>query len=283
MAAGISGQVAAPTGPPPAVSAGIPILTARITVPGVPEWAVPRPRITELIAEGTRGCPLTMVTGPPGAGKTVALALWAAAEPERSPGSPWMSSRISRAPSGLMPSRPWTGPELPFLTCCRSRRAADYAFLVRLASALAAQDPPVTLVIDDLHALTKPTILTELDYVLRNARLGLRVVVSSRSDPLLPLYRYRLAGELGEIRASDLALRAEAGLLLAASAGTRVWANSFKAWMCRRRRAELGRPPPGRDLHGRSSRPGPVRQRADHRGQCPSCLPGGRGPQGHVV
>jgi LuxR family transcriptional regulator, maltose regulon positive regulatory protein len=42
---------------------------------------VQRPRITTLIAEGTRWCRLTVVTGPPGAGKTMALALWAATEP----------------------------------------------------------------------------------------------------------------------------------------------------------------------------------------------------------
>ena len=63
-----------------AVSAGDPILTSKITAPNVPDWAVQRPRITKLVAEGTRWCPLTIVTGPPGAGKTMALALWAAAE-----------------------------------------------------------------------------------------------------------------------------------------------------------------------------------------------------------
>ena len=62
-----------------AVSAGIPILASKITVPGVPDWVVPRPRITKLIAQGTRWRPLTVVTGPAGAGKTMALALWAAA------------------------------------------------------------------------------------------------------------------------------------------------------------------------------------------------------------
>ena len=31
-------------------SAGVPVLTAKITAPGVPDWAVQRPRITELIA-----------------------------------------------------------------------------------------------------------------------------------------------------------------------------------------------------------------------------------------
>ncbi len=54
---------------------------SKISAPGVPAWAVPRPRLTSLIAGGVRGGPLTVVTGPPGAGGAIALALWAAAEP----------------------------------------------------------------------------------------------------------------------------------------------------------------------------------------------------------
>jgi len=65
----------------PAVSADVPILAAKITAPGVPDWALPRPRITKMIAQGTRWCPLTVLTAPAGAGKTMALALWAAAGP----------------------------------------------------------------------------------------------------------------------------------------------------------------------------------------------------------
>ena len=64
----------------PAVPVGDPILAAKITAPSVPDWAIQRPRITKLIAQGERWCPLTVVTGPPGAGKTMALALWSAAE-----------------------------------------------------------------------------------------------------------------------------------------------------------------------------------------------------------
>jgi len=57
--------------------------------------------------------------------------------------------------------------------------------------------------------------------VLRNVGPGLRLVASSRMDPLLPVHRYRLAGELAEIRASDLAFSAaEAGLLLARHGST---------------------------------------------------------------
>jgi LuxR family transcriptional regulator, maltose regulon positive regulatory protein len=73
-----------------------------------------------------------------------------------------------------------------------------------------------TLAVDDLHLLTEPAVLDGLDFVLRNAVPGLRLVVSSRMDPLLPLHRYRLAGELAEIRSADLAFTiAEACQLLA--------------------------------------------------------------------
>jgi hypothetical protein len=78
------------------------------------------------------------------------------------------------------------------------------------------QNPPVTLVLDNFHLLTDPAVLDGLDYVLRNTGAGLRLVMSARTDPPLPLHRYRLAGQLTEIRASDLAFTvAEAGLLLA--------------------------------------------------------------------
>ena len=202
-----------------AVSADGPVLTAKITAPGVPERAVQRPRITKLIAEGVRWCQLTVVTGPPGAGKTTALALWAVAEPgivawvgldefDNRPGVFW---------SHVMAALRESGVTLPgALPAAMRGRAGDRVFLLELAAALAAQDPPVTLVLDDLHLLTAPTVLDGLHYVLRNVGPGLRLVASSRMDPLLPVHRYRLAGELAEIRASDLAFStAEAGLLLA--------------------------------------------------------------------
>ena len=112
----------------------------------------------------------------------------------------------------------------PFRKSCvpsRTGRDHDDEFLLRLTAALAAQDPPVTLVLDDLHLLTDPGVLKGLDFMLRNTGSALRVVVTSRVDPLLPLHRYRLAGQVTEIRASDLAFSiTEAGLLLAQHGST---------------------------------------------------------------
>ena len=203
--------------------AGDPILTSKITVPEVPEWAVLRPRITGLIAEGTRWCPLTVVTGPPGAGKTMAVALWAAAQPgpvawvglddfDNRTGMFWSYVVAALRRSGVVVPRAMQLVPQP--------RAVDEGFLLRLTAALANQDPAVTLVLDDVHMLREPEALKELDFVLRNAGAGLRVVVTSRMDPLLPLHRYRVAGQLAEIRASDLAFSAaEASLLLAERCG----------------------------------------------------------------
>ncbi len=202
----------------PAMSERDPILAAKIAAPGTPGWAVPRPRITELLAQGTRWCPLTVVTGPPGAGKTTALALWAAAEPgavawvrldryDNRPGAFWSYVVAALRRSGVV---------IPDVPSAGARgRAADHVFLLWLVSALAAQDPPVSLVLDDFHVLTEPHVLRGLDFVLRNVGSGLRLVISSRMDPLLPLHRYRVAGQLTEIRAGDLAFSVpEAGLLM---------------------------------------------------------------------
>ena len=202
-----------------AAEAGDPILVSKITAPATPDWIVPRPRITRLIAEGVRRCPLTVITGPPGAGKTMALASWAAAEPghvawvsldgyDNRPGAFWSYVIAAVRRSGLaIPSTLPSG---------MSGRRADHAFLLRLAAALAAQNPPVTLVLDDCHLLAEPKVLDGLNFLLRNTGPGLRLLIASRMDPLLALHRYRLAGELTEIRTRDLAFTiAEAGLLTA--------------------------------------------------------------------
>ena len=211
---------------------GDPILTSKITAPDVPAWAVQRPRITGRIAEGTRWCPLTVVTGPAGAGKTMAVAMWAAAEADRvawvcldefdnRPGAFWSYVVAALRRSGIaVPKTLQAIPQEP---------AGVDGFLLGLTALLAAQDLPLTLVLDDLHLLTEPGTLKGLDFMLRNAGSGLRVVVTSRMDPLLPLHRYRVAGQLTEIRADDLAFSAAEASLLLAQHGSTLTADSLES------------------------------------------------------
>jgi hypothetical protein len=120
----------------------------------VPDWALRRPCITKLIAEGRRWCPLTFVTAPAGSGKTMALSLWAAAEPgtvawvtvdqfDNRPGVFWTYVVAALRQSGVA---------LPGVLPSARRRNAGYVFLLWLAAALAAQDPPVTLGWPDLSS-----------------------------------------------------------------------------------------------------------------------------------
>jgi len=206
--------------PQPAAWAGDPLLVSKITVPGTPGWLVPRPRLDRLIARGSRA-PVTTITGPPGAGKTMALALWAGGSQATGPLA-WVTiDDFDNRPrvfwSYVLAALGRAGVAVPKTMSATARRySIDHEFLLRLAVLMAEQDPPVTLILDDLHLLTNDRVLNGLAYVLRHAGPGLHVVVSSRMDPLLPLHRYRLTGDLTEIRASDLAFTvAEARLLMA--------------------------------------------------------------------
>jgi LuxR family transcriptional regulator, maltose regulon positive regulatory protein len=208
-----------------------PVLLSKVTFPDLPGWAVARPRLEKLIAEGVRG-PLTSVTGPPGAGKTMAIAAWAAASSypctlawvtlddyDNRPRVFWSYVVAALRRAGIAVPRVLPGP---------GRVAVDHVFLARLASVLAAQDPPVVMVLDDLHLVAEPAALDGLAYVLRNARPGLHLVVASRVDPLLPLHRYRLTGQLAEIRADDLAFNIKESSLLLAHHGITLSAEALE-------------------------------------------------------
>lgn len=197
-----------------------PFLVAKITKPVLPGWVVPRPRIEKRIADGAHA-PLTIITGPPGAGKTVAMASWAAANSAHYP-TAWLTlDEYDNRPrifwSYVVEALRDSGVTVPKAVSAAPRAgAADLGFILRLASAIAAQDAPVSLVLDDLHLITGHTVMSGLARLLRNAQPSLHLVVSSRGDPALPLHGYRLAGELTEIRADELAFTvAEADLLMA--------------------------------------------------------------------
>jgi LuxR family transcriptional regulator, maltose regulon positive regulatory protein len=230
MTSGMSARAAArSTGQ----AAGVddPVLISKITVPGVPAWAVRRPQIDKLIAKGARG-PLTTVTGPAGSGKTMAIALWAAARSDPAT-LVWVTlddydNRPKVFWSYVVAALRQAGITVPRVSPAAGRGPADHDFLLRLASMLAAQNPPVVVVLDDLHLVTEQDTLDGLAYMLRNATPGLHLVVSSRMDPLLPLHRYRLAGELTEVRADDLAFSVPESALLMARQGITLCADGLE-------------------------------------------------------
>ncbi|MEU2491332.1 LuxR C-terminal-related transcriptional regulator [Streptomyces sp. NPDC007883] len=188
---------------------GDPLLAAKFAVPAVPPAFVARQRLLDRLTEGAQG-PLTVITGPAGAGKTTLAASWreAALAPgpvvwltvesdDNAPGVFWAyvlgAFRYHRVP---LPD----GVGSP-----SSADNVDHSLIVRLASALAQLPEPVVLVLDGLEHTGVHDIAAELDFVLSHAGPSLRLVLIGRVDPALPLHRYRAEARVCEIRRSELA------------------------------------------------------------------------------
>ena len=57
---------------------------------------------------------------------------------------------------------------------------------------------------DDYHLIEEQDIHKDLDFLLQYLPWQLRLIVSTRADPPLPLGRMRAYGQLSEFRAQDL-------------------------------------------------------------------------------
>jgi len=180
---------------------------ARVLPPHVGPGIIERGRLFDRLDAGVAG-PLTVVTGPPGAGKTALLSTWAERRAQRGR-TAWTSVDRSEAEaaqfwSTVIDAVEMTGePELRSLAA--DLRVGQHARLPELASALDRTNAPLVLVLDDFHELGAPEVGRQLDSLLRHPPEKLRLVVASRTDPPLSLHRLNLAGDLTEVRTADLA------------------------------------------------------------------------------
>ena len=81
--------------------------------------------------------------------------------------------------------------------------------LTALVNDLATTPGEVCLVLDDYHLADGPEVSTGMTFLLDHLPPQVHVVISTRSDPELPLPRWRMRGELVEIRAADLRFTAD--------------------------------------------------------------------------
>ncbi|MGW0704524.1 LuxR C-terminal-related transcriptional regulator [Streptomyces sp. NPDC002643] len=197
-------------------------LRTRFSLPARPVTFLRRQRLVDRLDQGLR-TPLTLVNGAAGAGKTLLAADWAAGlgQPvawltveagDRRPGVFWAYVVEALRSCGAPVSDALVDPA--DATGADHRLPGAPAALPALAAALNALDRPVVLVLDEYDRVPAPEIAEQLEFVLRHAGPGLRLVLVTRTEPLLPLHRYRAAGELTEIRAADLAFTPEEAVAL---------------------------------------------------------------------
>ena len=78
------------------------------------------------------------------------------------------------------------------------------ALLTALINEIAQNEPPLALVLDDYHLIEAPPIHEAVTFLLEHLPDSLRIVISTRVDPPLPLHKLRAQGLLTEIRSEQL-------------------------------------------------------------------------------
>jgi LuxR family transcriptional regulator, maltose regulon positive regulatory protein len=183
-------------------------LATKVTPPGGPMRLVDR---AALVADLEAARPrLTLLSAPAGWGKTSLLAQWVAtADKQRRLG--WLSLDSSDND----PSWFWTCviAALRRAHADIGRRASELlgmgadplqVFLPTLLNELAALNDSVILVLDDYHIVENRAVHEQLAFFVERLPATVRLVLSTRSDPPLPLARLRARRELLEIRTDDL-------------------------------------------------------------------------------
>ncbi len=196
------------------------LLETKLAPPPLRAGTVTRCRIDGLRAE--RSDSLVVVTAPAGYGKTTLLASWV--KQDRRPFA-WLSvderdsdpavllTYVAAALDGIEPIDPSV-----FEALGSPSGSIWTAAVPRLASAVARMSRPFVLVLDDVHLLGEPECLDALATLAAAVPEGSQMILASRAVPALPLARLRAAGELLEIKASDLRMDVEeAGSLLGAA------------------------------------------------------------------
>lgn len=198
------------------------LLTFRTTPPAVPPGFLERPRLDEgLTAAAIR--PLTVLCAGPGHGKTLALASWKIARPsekiawlsldeaDNDPQAFWFDLLGALTINGAIPVNSSLRDLIPAVRF-------DTHALKLISAGLATLPEPVVLVLDDFHVITDSRVQHSFEKLLDQQPQQLHIILATRADPSLRLHRRRVAGELTEIRANELAFtEAEAGKLLANS------------------------------------------------------------------
>ena len=209
-----------------------PLLAARFAVPRLPDGFVRRSRLLARLDQGLRR-PLVLVNGPAGSGKSLLVADWTArtgadrvvwltAEREDNvPAVFWACLLQALRNSGFDMPKDVAGPV--------QADAVGHPLLARLAAHLAARSEPVVVVIDQFERVPSADVAGGLDYLLSHASTGLRLVLISRTEPLLPLHRYRVADEITEIRSRDLVFLPEESARLLGHQGLSLCDDAVRA------------------------------------------------------
>jgi LuxR family maltose regulon positive regulatory protein len=200
----------------------LPLVVAKTARPQSVRAYVARQRLIDLL-DAAVSRSLTVVCAGAGWGKTLSVSAWA--DKRRTPVA-WLSlDRFDNDPQlfwayivaalrvagALTPDNPLA--EMGSVPADQGERGH------RLAVGLSRLPNGTVLILDDFQEIDDRQVLREVGDLLRHPPAPVRMIVISRTEPPLSVHRLRLAGQVAEIRAADLAFTGEEASALVAGHG----------------------------------------------------------------
>ena len=183
---------------------------------------VARPRLIERLNREA-GRKLTLVSAPAGFGKTTLLSKWFESRADGGHSVAWLTLDkgdndpfrfLSYLVATLRSIEEGIGEAV--LAALRTPEPPKLEALAgALVNEMAALPGGLDLVLDDYHLIDSEAVHGIVSFLLERLPGGVHLVISSRTDPPLPILRLRAKGQMNELGASDLAFtEREAGVFL---------------------------------------------------------------------
>ena len=193
------------------------ILKPKLRAPALRPEQLVRPRLLDLLGK-TSDCKITLISAPPGYGKTTLLSQWCQAEEADLPCA-WVSldeqdndsvklwMHVAEALRRVVPEEDFGADVL--VTMITAGQKLDETALPTLINKLAELPHHVIVVLDDYQCIIKDGTHESVAFFVEHLPDNVHVVLSTRSDPPLPLGRLRAQGQMNDIRTEQIAFLEE--------------------------------------------------------------------------
>ena len=207
-----------------------PLIRTKLFAPPPRSTRVSRPRLLTQLDQASQ-YPLTLICAPAGYGKTTLLLEWvqncrSSTIVQLSVGSPseihhpkiaWLSldagdndsSRfLAYLVAALENAQPGISAETQLLLQS-PQPLPPQTILAVLINNLQELGLPIWFILDDYQFITNPAIHESIIFLLEHLPAQFHLLIATRSDPPLPLHRYRARNQLLELRSNDLRFTSE--------------------------------------------------------------------------
>jgi len=185
-----------------------PLLMTKFYIPEFSQTFVKRQRLIDTLQEGFSK-KLTIVSAPAGFGKTTLLSQWVSQID-----SPvcWLSLDerdndiqlfLRYFVNGLQQFNSEIGRSSLMMLDSLDRLETDN-IITNLLNDIGLIPHEFSFVLDDYHVIYEPKIQQTLLFILEHQPIQMHMIVAGRADPPLPLARFRVLGDISEIRSEDM-------------------------------------------------------------------------------